>query len=404
MSITDDPARFTATALLDALRDAKADVSNPKSIRCPFHDDANPSAGIVQGDDGAWRFKCHGCGAKGDYLDIRQRIDGTPPIDTLRAANRHTSTQTKPPVTTPQSPVSLAASGRVQAKTYPTQADAEQATTRSVQRQHDGTWAIAHRYTYPDGFVVLRFEPPAGGDKTFRPIHHHDAGWSMGDPPGKLPLYRRDDVADGAMLVVEGEKAADAAASIELNVVAASHGSKAADKTDWTPLHGRDVVVWPDHDANGQAFAKRVAALVPGARILPVPDGLAEHDDIADWIEQRDARTGGELCDAVSAMMADAPAADTMTPHEAPTPEMLPPRIAPMLLRMSDVQPTAVRWLWPGRIPLGRMTLLVGRPGEGKSWLTADIAARVSHGRDWPDGSRCPAGVGAAVLRRRQSR
>ena len=44
------------------------------------------------------------------------------------------------------------------------------------------------------------------------------------------------------------------------------------------------------------------------------------------------------------------------------------------------------------RIPLGRITLLVGRPGEGKSFFTLDVAARVSTGTPWPDGGECPAG------------
>ena len=44
-----------------------------------------------------------------------------------------------------------------------------------------------------------------------------------------------------------------------------------------------------------------------------------------------------------------------------------------------------VDWLWPGRIPLGGLTLLVGDPGVGKSLLVADIAARVSAALPWPD-------------------
>jgi hypothetical protein len=44
-----------------------------------------------------------------------------------------------------------------------------------------------------------------------------------------------------------------------------------------------------------------------------------------------------------------------------------------------------VAWLWPGRIPLGCLSLLVGDPGVGKSLLTADIAARLSVPRRWPD-------------------
>ncbi len=54
-------------------------------------------------------------------------------------------------------------------------------------------------------------------------------------------------------------------------------------------------------------------------------------------------------------------------------------------VRLTDVAPTSIGWLWPGRIPLGRVTLLVSDPGLGKSLLTLDIAARVSRGAPWPD-------------------
>ncbi len=68
------------------------------------------------------------------------------------------------------------------------------------------------------------------------------------------------------------------------------------------------------------------------------------------------------------------------------------PQLGPVLTCMADVEPREVSWLWPERIPLGRITLLVGRPGEGKSFLTTDVAARVTTGTPWPDGSDCPRG------------
>jgi KaiC/GvpD/RAD55 family RecA-like ATPase len=58
-----------------------------------------------------------------------------------------------------------------------------------------------------------------------------------------------------------------------------------------------------------------------------------------------------------------------------------------ILTAASDIHPEEVRWMWPGRIALGKLTLLAGDPGCGKSFLTLDIAARVSTGRGWPDGS-----------------
>jgi hypothetical protein len=69
-----------------------------------------------------------------------------------------------------------------------------------------------------------------------------------------------------------------------------------------------------------------------------------------------------------------------------------------ILLRLSDVRTRAVRWLWPGRIPIGKQTSLIGDPGLGKSLVSLDLAARVATGRDMPDASRGdlygqPAGV-----------
>ena len=53
-------------------------------------------------------------------------------------------------------------------------------------------------------------------------------------------------------------------------------------------------------------------------------------------------------------------------------------------VRLNEVQSAPVKWLWPGRIPLGRISLLVGDPGTGKSLVALDIAARVSSGTPWP--------------------
>jgi predicted ATP-dependent serine protease len=53
--------------------------------------------------------------------------------------------------------------------------------------------------------------------------------------------------------------------------------------------------------------------------------------------------------------------------------------------RAADVSKRAVDWLWPGRIAIGKVTLLVGDPGLGKSLVAIDVAARVSRGASWPD-------------------
>lgn len=53
-------------------------------------------------------------------------------------------------------------------------------------------------------------------------------------------------------------------------------------------------------------------------------------------------------------------------------------------------------WLWTGRVPLGKLTVLDGDPGLGKSTLAFDLAARVSTGSVMPDGS--PSLPGGAVI------
>jgi hypothetical protein len=60
---------------------------------------------------------------------------------------------------------------------------------------------------------------------------------------------------------------------------------------------------------------------------------------------------------------------------------------------MADVVTKAVPWLWPGRVPLGMLTLLDGDPSLGKSTITADIAARLTRGLPMPGAAapECPA-------------
>ena len=71
--------------------------------------------------------------------------------------------------------------------------------------------------------------------------------------------------------------------------------------------------------------------------------------------------------------------------------ELRPEEIGRLL---SGVEPEEVSWLWPSWLALGKLALVDGDPGLGKSAMTLDLAARVSSGRGFPDGAKCePAGV-----------
>jgi putative DNA primase/helicase len=56
------------------------------------------------------------------------------------------------------------------------------------------------------------------------------------------------------------------------------------------------------------------------------------------------------------------------------------------LVRLAEVEPEELRWLWRGRIARGKVTMIVGDPGDGKSYLTLAIAAAISLGKALPDG------------------
>ncbi len=74
--------------------------------------------------------------------------------------------------------------------------------------------------------------------------------------------------------------------------------------------------------------------------------------------------------------------------------------MTPLVRTLRDLESTAtqsVPWLWPGRIAPGRLTLLDGDPAVGKSLVTLDLAARVSSGREFPDGHR-PAEPAAVLV------
>ena len=61
------------------------------------------------------------------------------------------------------------------------------------------------------------------------------------------------------------------------------------------------------------------------------------------------------------------------------------PKGEPIIVRASSITPRKVEWLWPGRIPIGKMTTFAGQGGLGKTFVLCDISARITQGLDWPD-------------------
>jgi hypothetical protein len=78
----------------------------------------------------------------------------------------------------------------------------------------------------------------------------------------------------------------------------------------------------------------------------------------------------------------------------SPPPNDLPPGLRPA----SQLAERTLEWLWPLRLALGKLAILDGDPGMGKSLLALDLCARLSQGLPWPDGSPGPGPAAALVL------
>lgn len=137
--------------------------------------------------------------------------------------------------------------------------------------------------------IVYRYDPP-GGKKEFRPW---DVKRRKMAPPDPRPLYNQPGMKDAAQVVlVEGEKCAQALINAGVTATTAMHGANApVDKTDWSPLSGKAVLIWPDRDKPGWEYAANAAQAVldAGARschILYPPQEAAEGWDAADAIAE----------------------------------------------------------------------------------------------------------------------
>jgi putative DNA primase/helicase len=86
-----------------------------------------------------------------------------------------------------------------------------------------------------------------------------------------------------------------------------------------------------------------------------------------------------------------AAALQSTSPHPAPIPKQ-PIEDGIVLVRGTDIEPEPVQWLWPNWLALGKMHLLAGAPGQGKTTIALAFAATVTSGGRWPDGTRCEPG------------
>jgi putative DNA primase/helicase len=179
------------------------------------------------------------------------------------------------------------------------------------------------------------------------------------------------------------------------------------DIESWLPpatlwLHTPDgmVVIW--RLAEWQPFvvaerlAQQVAAVFGGEPVLSMPlpfvnPGVAVISQNPNAVHRtRDFR--GALNRLIEAAAVEARCDTSSMPQQ---PEHVRQHSSTSAFRAAaDIQAASTRWLWPGVIPQGALTMLAGKPKRGKTQIAVSLAAIVSNGGVWPTGERCtPGGV-----------
>jgi 5S rRNA maturation endonuclease (ribonuclease M5) len=231
------------------------------------------------------------------------------------------------------------------------------------------------------------------GRKAFCPFTWKAEAWRPEAPPAPRPLYGLDRLpvpkhgeaaSTSRVIVVEGEKAANALRSIVTQpVITWSDGAASPHKTDWRALEGRNVLLWPDADEEGERAMDKVAAALRDLRctlervdVSGQPESWDAADAIASGWKPQNLREW--LKTRVKSAKPPAPEIGEISPASPYS------RSGAIVVQADSVAVRDIENLWPTFLYIGKPTLIVGDPGLGKSLVTIDIAARVSRGMDWP--------------------
>ena len=307
------------------------------SAKCPAHGDNHQSLSVSVGKDGRVLMKCHaGC----DVGDIAQAIGLT--VKDLFVDQKPPARREKPPVV-----------------------------------------AV---YTYPSGAQKLR-----KADKSFAWRHPDGKGgwiWNRQGVPRELYVAG---TFGGLIHICEGEKDADNFHD-KIGGCAVS-GQDGAGPRKWRKeyseqLRGKPVVILPDHDAVGQAYAQETAAALYGiAQSVRVIDlsrcwpEIPEHGDVTDLIAAKGAAEAArlvvELERDTSEWEPDAVGPEPPPEEKQDTPPPALDTITAADLQKKDIPP--IKFIVEKLIPVG-LNILASPPKYGKSWMVLALCLAVAIG------------------------
>lgn len=315
---------------------------------CPFHADTTQS---LQVNPNKQIFKCFACGEGGDTIAFLMRLGST--FHEACAEISGEATKAKGPAQLNEAKIKKQVDWKqIPPKSPPT----------DINHYRHGKPFKVWAYRTADGKLigyVCRFNTKEG--KEVLPFVYCTDGnreewrWHGFDKPRKI--YNLQNVTankDKTVIIVEGEKTADAGAKLipTSEVTTWIGGARAIKETDWSSLHGRKIILWPDNDKAQKYGEKHEKAgqvkpwnEQPGnAAMLEIEGILSAHCEVIRWVRNApefpdkwdiaDADwTSEQAINYVRANLYDRKAQESAPPpdHSGPPANNPPPEPAPQL-------------------------------------------------------------------------
>ena len=311
------------------------DLNRQDKVRCFLHaGDKNPSLQIYA--DG---WKCFGCGEHGDAVDLVSKYLGISNTEAVEWMKKEFNIQEPP----------------------------RKQDYGQAEREH----------IYPGGQVKKVMYRRTDGSKYGIWFHLENGAWKKGRGNAPHSLYIAGQLT-GAVFVVEGEKDCDTFHKLGYDAVSGEDG---AGPGKWRPeyteqLKGLSVVIFQDNDQTGKDYAQETAAAIHGVAssvqvldLTQVWTNMPEKGDISDLV----AKFGAEKsCDMIAKLI-------STTPQWEPPPSEADPLLS-LFKSLEDFPEEDAKWLIPGWIPAGQISVIAADGGIGKTTLWCHIIAALSNG------------------------
>lgn len=228
---------------------------------------------------------------------------------------------------------------------------------------------------YTEDFAVMRFKDGHRIKQKYAPFSKNtDGTWSLKRPEGIMPLYYKAEHTDKPILVSEGEKATLGAEKIYEGDCATWHGGvNSWKKSDWSPLYGKEVWIFPDNDEAGFKCANEIADMLTKnkstVKVVTPPAHFEAKDDLWDAHKRDDFPTSGDLVTYIEGM-------DEFKEIKEPRTSLYFQTVDEIMSNIGEPD-----WLIDKCIERGTVTSIFGAAKSGKSFIAIDMACAVASGR-----------------------